>query len=159
MARAPDETREGDAGPGPGPGKGTGARGPAVHWLLRVAERAGLSGPEIVDLPANTPAREAWPVVTRAFSIDDMRLAIMVAEYFRLEVADLAHADPNAVLLIPEAMARKHQIYPLQESDRQILVATCDPTDVEAERALGFSTGRSAVFAVASPKAIQEAID
>jgi type IV pilus assembly protein PilB len=155
MARAPDETREGDAGAG----KGAGARAPAVHWLLRVAERAGLSGPEIIDLPANTPAREAWPVVTRAFSIDDSKLSILVAEYFRLEVADLAHADPNAVLLIPEAMARKHNIYPLQETDRQVLVATCDPTDVEAERALGFSTGRSAVFAVAAPNAIREAID
>ena len=68
-------------------------------------------------------------------------------------------ADPNAVLLIPEAMARKHHIYPLQESDRHLIVATCDPTDVEAERALGFSTGRTAVFEVAAPQSIQEAID
>ena len=56
-------------------------------------------------------------------------------------------------------MARKHHIYPLQESDRQIVVATCDPTDVEAERAIGFSTGRQAIFEVASPQAIGEALD
>jgi type II secretory ATPase GspE/PulE/Tfp pilus assembly ATPase PilB-like protein len=158
VARAPESAPVGDAAGKsgqPGPPTRTGA----VHWLLRVIERAGLAGPEVVDLPATTSAREAWPVITRAFSIDDTRLAILVAEYFRLEVADLAHSDPNAVLLIPEAMARKHSIYPLHESDRQILVATCDPTDVEAERALGFSTGRSTVFAVAAPQAIQDAID
>ncbi len=56
-------------------------------------------------------------------------------------------------------MARKHHIYPLQESDRQIVVTTCDPTDVEAERAIGFSTGRQAIFEVASPQAIGEALD
>jgi type IV pilus assembly protein PilB len=155
MARTPASTRQGDTA-------GADAAGPRagqVHWLLRVAERAGISGTQNLDLPANIPAREAWPVVTRAFQLEDDRLAGLVAEYFRLEVANLAGADPNAVLLIPEAMARKHNIYPLQESDRQIMVATCDPTDVEAERALGFSTGRSAVFAVASPRAITEAMD
>src|SRR3954469_450264 len=88
----------------------------AVHWLLRVAERAGYSG-ENLDLPPSTPAREAWPVITRAFSINDQRLSELVAEYFRLEVASLIESDANAVLLVPEAMARKHHIYPLQESD------------------------------------------
>ena len=131
----------------------------AVHWLVRVAERAGLSGSETLDVPPGMPAREAWPVITRAFSIPDARLAELVAEYFRLAVAKIMEADLNAVLLIPEAMARKHHIYPVLESDRHIVVATCDPTDVEAERALGFSTGRTAVFEVASPHAIQEALD
>jgi type II secretory ATPase GspE/PulE/Tfp pilus assembly ATPase PilB-like protein/ActR/RegA family two-component response regulator len=63
------------------------------------------------------------------------------------------------VLLIPEVMARKLHIVPLAEDDRHLLVATCDPTDVEAERALGFSSGRVAHFEVASPSAIQEALD
>ena len=130
-----------------------------MHWLVRVAERAGLTGSEPLDVPPGTQAREAWPVIVRAFSISEQRLAELVAEYFRLEAADLAEAEANAVLLIPEAMARKHHIYPIQESDRHLVVATCDPTDVEAERALGFSTGRTAVFEVASPKTIQDALD
>ena len=152
MSSAQDPTRKGGAAP-------SGARPTAVHWLVGVAERAGLAGREALDIPPSTPAREAWPVLTRAFSINDQRLAQLVGEYFRLEVAKLAEADPNAVLLIPEAMARKHHIYPLQESDRQIVVATCDPTDVEAERAIGFSTGRQAIFEVASPQAIGETLD
>src|SRR5688572_4124858 len=102
-------------------------RGP-VHWLLRVVERAGLPGGEALDVPPGTPARDAWAVIARGFSISDKRIAELVAEYFRLEVANLQNADPNAVLLIPEAMARKHHIFPIAEGDRNIVVATSDPT-------------------------------
>ncbi len=130
----------------------------AVHWLVRVAERAGLEG-ERPDVPPETPAKEAWPVVTRTYKIGDPRLCLLVATYFRLEVADFAMRDPNAHLLVPEAMSRRHHVFPLYETDRHLLVATCDPTQVEAERALGFSTGRSIVFQVASPDAIQDVLD
>ena len=143
----------------PGQGESSSRSPGSVHWLIRVAERAGLTRGEALDVPPGTQAREAWPVVARAFSISEQRLAELVAEYFRLEVADFRDTEPNAVLLIPEAMARKHHIFPLQESDRHPVVATCDPTDVEAERALGFSTGRTAVFNAASPQSIQEALD
>jgi type II secretory ATPase GspE/PulE/Tfp pilus assembly ATPase PilB-like protein/ActR/RegA family two-component response regulator len=131
----------------------------AVHWLVRVVERAGLPGAETLDIPPGTPARDAWGVISRGLSVPDQRISAMVAEYFRLDVANLASADANAVLLVPEVMARKHHIFPIAESDRNIVVATCDPTDVETERALGFFTGRSAVFEVASPGAIQDALD
>ena len=138
------------------PGKAKGAT--AVHWLVRVAERAGLEGKSPTVAP-ETEAKEAWPTVTRAYKIEDSRLCELVATYFRLDVADFGAGDPNAPLLVPEALARRHHVYPLYETDRHLLVATCDPTQVEAERALGFSTGRTTVFQVASPNAIQEILD
>ena len=97
--------------------------------------------------------------MTRTYKIGDPRLCLLVATYFRLEVADFAMRDPNAHLLVPEAMSRRHHVFPLYDTDRHLLVATCDPTQVEAERALGFSTGRSIVFQVASPDAIQDVLD
>ena len=130
----------------------------SLHWLTRVAERAGLEG-ERPSVPPETEAKEAWRAVTRAYRIEDPRLCELVAAYFRLEVADFTAGDPNAPLLVPEALARRHHVYPLYETDRHLLVATCDPTQVEAERALGFSTGRTTVFQVASPNAIQEILD
>ncbi len=130
----------------------------AVHWLVRIAERAGLAG-DRPDISAQLSAAEAWGSVVRAYHLPDQRLAELVAEYFRLDTAEFVTADPNAALLVPEVMARKHHIYPLYDTDRNLVVATCDPTDVEAERALGFSTGRTAIFHVASPTAIQEAMD
>jgi len=130
----------------------------SMHWLARVAERAGLTG-ERPSLPPETAAKEAWRVVTRTYKIEDPRLCDMVAAYFRLDVADFVKRDPTASLLVPEALARRHHVYPLYETDRHLLVATCDPTQVEAERALGFSTGKTTVFRVASPNAIQELLD
>jgi type II secretory ATPase GspE/PulE/Tfp pilus assembly ATPase PilB-like protein/CheY-like chemotaxis protein len=131
----------------------------AVHWLVRIAERAGYGDRERPDVAPGAAAPEAWTEVSRAYGISDPQLAELVAEYFRLKVADVNRADPNAALLIPETMARKHLIFPLYEDDKQIVVATCDPTNVEAERALGFSTGRTPTFQVASPRVIQDALD
>ncbi len=131
----------------------------AAHWLARIAERAGLLIEERLEVPPETPAPDAWGAVSRSTGVPDQRLAELVGEYFRLEVANLEHSDPNAALLIPEAMARKHLIFPVAETDRHLVVATCDPTDVEAERLLGFTSGRTAIFEVASPMQIREAID
>ena len=130
----------------------------SVHWLARVAERAGLEGKRPAISP-DTDAKEAWPVVTRTYKIEDSLLCELVATYFRLDIADFGALDPNAPLLVSEALARRHHVYPLYETDRHLLVATCDPTQVEAERALGFSMGRTTVFQVASPRAIQEVLD
>ena len=133
--------------------------GGAVHWLVRIAERAGLSDRERPEISAGSSASEVWTEVTKAYEVSDADLARMVAEYFRLEVADLTEADPNAALLIPETMARKHRVFPIAEDDRYFVVATSDPTNVEAERALGFSTGRTPRFVVAAPGAIQDGIE
>ncbi len=135
---------------------------PAAHWLVRIAERAGpaaATGGEVPDVPPGTRAAEAWGVVAKAYGLSDQRLAELVGAYFRLNVADFQAADPNATLLVSEAMARKHHVFPVMEDDRHFVVATCDPTDIEAERALGFTTGRATLFEVAAPAAIQEAID
>ena len=131
----------------------------SVHWLVRIAERAGLGADERADLPAGAPIEDAWKVVMRAYHIDEPELCRLVASYYRLEVANFKSADPNAALLLQEAMCRKHHIFPLFEEDRHVVIATCDPTDVEMERAVGFSTGRTAVFQVASPNQIQDSLD
>ena len=111
------------------------------------------------EISASTKAREAWGDVVKAYELSDEKLSELVGEYFRLDVADFGRADPNAPLLIPETMSRKHHVFPLLEDDRHFVVATCDPTDVEAERALGFSTGRTPLFEIASPGVLQEALD
>ena len=134
-------------------------RGGAVHWLVRIAERAGLGDVERPAIPASTKAQDAWGEVAKAYDLSDKELSELVAQYFRLNVADFERADPNAPLLIPETMARQHHIFPIMEDDRHFVVATCDPTDVEAERALGFSTGRTPLFEVTSPSIVQEMLD
>jgi type II secretory ATPase GspE/PulE/Tfp pilus assembly ATPase PilB-like protein/CheY-like chemotaxis protein len=134
--------------------------GGATHWLVRIVEQTEAGIMDRPDVAPSAETTDAWSAVTHAYGISDKDLTELVAGYFRLKVADFAHADPNAPLLIPETMARKHHVYPLLAmDDRYFVVATCDPTDVHAERALGFSTGRTAQFEVASPSDIQDAID
>jgi len=97
--------------------------------------------------------------VARAAGVTETELSGVVAEFFRMTVADFSNADPTAFLLVPEDFARKHTIYPISGSDRQLVVATADPTDIEAERVLAFTSGRKVVFEVASPRTIKTALD
>jgi type II secretory ATPase GspE/PulE/Tfp pilus assembly ATPase PilB-like protein len=148
-----------DVDPGTTTGAASGARPAAVHWLVRIAERAGLSRDSGTGVPPGTAIADAWRVVARSYGVSAERLAALVADYFRLDVARFDAVDPNAALLLPEAMARKYHIFPLYRDDRHLAVATADPTDVDAERAVGFSTGRSVIFHVAPPAVIGEQLD
>ena len=131
----------------------------SFHWLVRILQRAGIPGHDTLDVPAITATVDAWAVVSRALGLSQAEIAELVAKYFRLEVAALADADPAATALIPAAMARKHHVLPLRHDSQRVWVATADPTDVEAEKALGFATGRTPVFQVAAPTEIQGLLD
>ncbi|HLB09894.1 MAG TPA: ATPase, T2SS/T4P/T4SS family, partial [Gemmatimonadaceae bacterium] len=60
---------------------------------------------------------------------------------------------------LPEKFARERLIFPLRETDRRLVVAVADPSDFEAEQLITFASGRSAVFEVAPPSEIQNALD
>jgi type IV pilus assembly protein PilB len=129
------------------------------HWLVHVARRTGLPGAESLELEPGAPTAEAWLQVADTLGINQDRLAEYVADYFRLKVTDLDGAEANATKLVPEKVARQYQIFPIKEDDRQLVVATSDPTNFAAEQALGFISGRKAVFEVSPPPFILEAIN
>jgi type II secretory ATPase GspE/PulE/Tfp pilus assembly ATPase PilB-like protein/CheY-like chemotaxis protein len=54
---------------------------------------------------------------------------------------------------------RRHQLLPLRQDDREIVVATSDPGDMDAESAVRFSAGRNVAFELAYPTAIRQAIN
>jgi type II secretory ATPase GspE/PulE/Tfp pilus assembly ATPase PilB-like protein/ActR/RegA family two-component response regulator len=119
-------------------------------------ERAGVTG---LDIAAATPPVEAWKAALSASSGTEEDLAQQVAAHFKLQVADLDHAQPTALRLIPERVARRYWIYPLREDDRHLYVATIDPTAFDVEQAVGFASGRKPIFEIAGPAALLEAID
>jgi type II secretory ATPase GspE/PulE/Tfp pilus assembly ATPase PilB-like protein/8-oxo-dGTP pyrophosphatase MutT (NUDIX family) len=84
--------------------------------------------------------------------------ADVLAHRFGLELADLASASAHAVALVPERWARRFHVVPLSATEREILVATADPLDVDCERTLAFATGRRVRFAVAESEAIARRI-
>ncbi len=129
------------------------------HWLVTAAARAGHAPPEALPLTAATPLAEAWAAVAQATGISEEALAGAVAGMFHLRVAELERVEPHAVKLVPEKVARDYRILALRESDREIVVATADPTNQDAEQAAAFAAGRRPVLEVAPPRALADAIE
>ena len=63
--------------------------------------------------------------------------------------ADFSLADPRAIALLPERWARRHRVLPLYVERGAIIVATADPMDFDAERAVSFATGHRVRWVVA----------
>ena len=78
-----------------------------------------------------------------------------------LPLLDLASVRVSelAVRLIPEKLARRHVVLPLSEDNRTITFATARPLDVEAERDLGFASGRTPRAVLAPRQQILDALD
>jgi type II secretory ATPase GspE/PulE/Tfp pilus assembly ATPase PilB-like protein len=64
--------------------------------------------------------------------------------------ADFSFVDPAAVALLAERWARRYGVVPLRVEDGILLVATSDPMNLDAERAVAFATGRRVRWATAA---------
>jgi CheY-like chemotaxis protein len=129
------------------------------HWIVRVGERVGVPQGALGDLGPETSVPEAWARLAAVSGKREDELARVIADQFHLRVADLSAVEPQAIKLVPEAIARRHQVLPLREDDRDLVVATGDPTDLELEQVVGFASGRRVVFEIAPPTGIAQAID
>jgi type II secretory ATPase GspE/PulE/Tfp pilus assembly ATPase PilB-like protein/ActR/RegA family two-component response regulator len=127
--------------------------------MVDVARRAQLANSATLTLPASMSTEEAWAGVCAACKIREGELTKHVADYYKLPLADLPSVESHALKLIPETVARRHRILPLRQSDRQLVVATANPGDFEAEQAIGFVSSRTPVFEVALPSALSAAVD
>src|SRR5690349_10844879 len=132
---------------------------PRSHWLLDIARETNIIESLDVAIDAMTPIVDAWRNVAREGAITQAVLAHSVAKHYGMAVADIGAAQPHAPEFIPEKFARARLVFPLRESDQQLVVAVADPTDVETEQLIAFVSGRTAVFEVAPPGEIQEALD
>src|SRR5690606_33861224 len=127
----------------------------------RVRFRSGHAG-LVLDLPVRPTVvepRRAWTRVVEACRTSDEEFTRRVAGHFRIGVADVAQRDPQAVALIPEAVARRHGVLGLSLTERNIVVATSDPSNRSAWREVVEHTGRQPVYLMASPVAIAEALE
>jgi type II secretory ATPase GspE/PulE/Tfp pilus assembly ATPase PilB-like protein/8-oxo-dGTP pyrophosphatase MutT (NUDIX family) len=76
----------------------------------------------------------------------------------RTPVAESLETSEAARLLIPERIALRHRIVPLTCSASTIDIATSNPWDLDAERAISFACGRSVKMWLASPPAIDRGL-
>jgi type II secretory ATPase GspE/PulE/Tfp pilus assembly ATPase PilB-like protein len=72
--------------------------------------------------------------------------------------ADFSGIDPSAVALLDERWARRYAVLPLRLEDGSLLVATSNPLDLDAERAVAFATGHRVRWVEASSAEIAQQI-
>jgi type II secretory ATPase GspE/PulE/Tfp pilus assembly ATPase PilB-like protein len=68
--------------------------------------------------------------------------------------ADFSRTDPAVVALLDERWARRFGVLPLRLEDGSLLVATSNPLDLDAERAVAFATGHRVRWVEATPTEI-----
>ncbi|MEX2281080.1 MAG: type II/IV secretion system protein [Gemmatimonadota bacterium] len=129
------------------------------HWLVRVVRQAKLQGADALDVKSDLPLTIAWQRVCALCSIDTDTLAAVVASAFRTTTANLSAAEPTATKLLPASIARKHMVFPIRDRERYLVIATANPTDPDAESAVGFASGRMPQLEIAPPEAIERAIE
>jgi type IV pilus assembly protein PilB len=127
-----------------------------MHWLANAALRAGIPAAKTASISAATPLPAVWEQLARELRLTESALAAKVAPVLRVPLADFDRADAKAARLVPEKLARKHLVYALRETDRELVVASSDPQDYEAERDLGFASGRRIAFELAAPSTIRD---
>jgi type IV pilus assembly protein PilB len=129
-----------------------------MHWLAAAASRAGMKGADVLVIPGDISLIDSWEIASRTLGVSPPDLAKTLAPTFGLAEADFEKAESRALSLLPERIARKYHVFPLREDERHLVIATCDPTNIEVEHAIGFAAGRRPIFELATPAAIEEAL-
>src|SRR5881296_2996283 len=129
------------------------------EWLAHSLE--GVVTPELlVELreKAPPPAR-LWETLVAQKIASDEQILTALSTRFRLKLADLTQLDPAAKERVPEQVARRYHILPLRATDSYLEVATANPFDLDAEKALAFATAREIRMFLLAPSKIAEKLD
>ncbi len=100
-----------------------------------------------------------WERVIDMRLLPEAEILAALSARCRLPVADLSAATQAALDAVPESLARRHLLIPLQVSDALLEVATSNPFDIGAEQSLAFATGREVRVSLASPPRIRAKLD
>jgi len=108
------------------------------------------------------PRERLGQTMVRLGLLDEQDVLELLAQQFSLPVADadrLSQADPVAVRLIPEHLARQSGLLALKKNGEMIEVAMGDPLDVVSLDHLRALTGCTVKVWVSKPSDVREAVD
>ena len=134
------------------------------QWLQLAVTRGLVTEAELVAAiaKAKTQHADTASVLVEAKKLTEEQAANLRAESAGVAFMDVSdyHVDPDALKVVPEMVARKHQVLPLYRIDRTLTVAMQDPWDAVAIDALRAATKLSMINpVVAAPSAIRKAIE
>ncbi len=129
------------------------------EWLAHSLE--GVLTPErLTELREKAaPQATLWETLVAQKVVSDEEILKALATRFRLKLAELDKADPTAKERVPEQVARRYHILPLRATDSYLEVATANPFDLDAEKALAFATAREIRMLLLAPSKIAEKLD
>lgn len=135
-----------------------------VYSFAHLLVESGLLTEEQVAIAQDVARNEKLQLV-RVLERDGLvlarDLAALIALHTGLTMVDLRSQtiDPQAVVLIPEDMARRYLVLPIARDERRLTVAMTDPTDLQTIQDLTVRTGYIIEPVIAVPKDILEHID
>jgi type IV pilus assembly protein PilB len=110
---------------------------------------------------ASTSGKKVHDEVVRLGYVEAVKVMKVLAKAHRLKFVNLADISvpEEIVQLLPESVARENTIFPLSESGGTLRIATCDPTDMDAQEKLRFILNREVEMALAVREQIVESIN
>ncbi|HEX4574002.1 MAG TPA: type II/IV secretion system protein [Gemmatimonadales bacterium] len=105
------------------------------------------------------PSATLWDTLVAGKIATDERILTALSTRFRLKLADLAQLEPAVKEKVPEQLARRFHVLPIRVTDSFLEVATANPFDLDAEKALAFATAREVRTLLLAPSKISEKLD
>ena len=129
------------------------------EWLVPTV--TALASAETVEaLRAEAqPTSTLWELVTAKGHATDDQLLEALAKRTRLKIADLSLRESKVKEMVPQSLAQRYRVVPLRATDSFLDIATCNPFDLDAEKALSFATGREVRMHLATPAKIASTLD
>src|SRR6059058_243456 len=129
------------------------------EWLARSLE--GVLSPELlVELRTKAqPGQTLWETLVAQKIVSDDQILTALSTRFRLKLADVKDIEPSVKEKVPEQLARRFHVLPLRVTDSYLEVATANPFDLDAEKALAFATAREVRTLLLAPSKISEKLD
>ncbi len=108
---------------------------------------------------ASDPKQSLWELVTARELASDQAILDALAKRTRLKIADLGKVDARVKEVLSDRDAHRYRVVPLKVTDSYLEVATSNPFDLDAEKALAFATGREVRMLLATPARIAAAME
>jgi len=127
------------------------------QWLLPILEE--LLPTEDVKTIEDAVNESYWEAAVSTGRISDEDLLSIISRRAHTRIAEDLFVSPGAIDVVPETLARRYRILPLDVSASRLEIATANPYDADCERTLGFWSGRAVGISLAPPLLISERID
>ncbi len=115
---------------------------------------------EAVRIATSSGKKVQDEVVRLGYATGD-KVMKALAKAYRMPFVDLTgiEVDEDVVGKLPESVARENSIFPLADLGGTLRIATCDPSDMDAQEKLRFILNREIEMAIAPREQIVEAIN